>query len=98
MTLTGLLVEKSTSASIALIGTLVPGKTKRLSNSYPISTSLISRSDQNAIVWEGDEAGQNKYITYGELLREVCKIANVLKSKGVRKGDVVTICMPMIPE
>jgi acetyl-CoA synthetase len=49
-------------------------------------------------LWEGDEAGKTRAITYKELLREVCRIANVLKSFGIRKGDTVAIYMPMIPE
>jgi acetyl-CoA synthetase len=58
----------------------------------------LLRSNQTAIIWEGDEPGQNKYITYSELLKDICRIANVFKAKGVRKGDVVTIYMPMIPQ
>ncbi|KAL1928000.1 hypothetical protein VTP01DRAFT_3405 [Rhizomucor pusillus] len=54
--------------------------------------------DKIAIIHEGDEPDQVRRITYGELLREVCKMANVLKSHGVRKGDNVAIYMPMIPE
>eukprot|EP01036_Dinobryon_divergens_P035187 gene35187-45572_t len=56
------------------------------------------RANQNAIIWEGDEPGQNRFFTYADVLKKVCRIANVLKSKGVQKGDVVTIYMPMIPE
>jgi len=56
------------------------------------------RGDQTAIIWEGDEPSDSKKISYNELAQQVCKIANVMKSKGVRKGDVVTIYMPMIPE
>jgi len=55
------------------------------------------RKDKAAIIFEG-ELGDTRILTYAELYREVCKFANVLKSKGVQKGDVVTIYMPMIPE
>ncbi|RKO93043.1 acyl-activating enzyme [Blyttiomyces helicus] len=51
-----------------------------------------------AIIWEADEPGHEKHITYGELLREVCRFANVLKKYGVKKGDTVPIYMPMVPE
>jgi acetyl-CoA synthetase len=51
-----------------------------------------------AILWEGDEPGDNKRITYKELLDEVCRLANLLKRLGIRKGDAVAIYMPMIPE
>eukprot|EP01040_Poterioochromonas_malhamensis_P009138 gene9138-9910_t len=63
-----------------------------------IDRHLASKGDQVAIIWEGDEIGETRKITYNELHRETCKIANVLKSRGVKKGDVVTIYMPMIPE
>ncbi len=59
---------------------------------------LDNRGDQIAIIWEGDEPTEDKKITYRELHKEVCKFANVLKSKGVSKGDRVSIYMPMIPE
>jgi len=54
--------------------------------------------DDIAIIWEGDEPDQTRRITYQELLDKVCQIANVFKSYGVSKGDVVTLYMPMIPE
>ena len=63
-----------------------------------VDKHIPSRENQVAILWEGDEMGDGKKITYKELAREVSKIANVLKSRGVQKGDVVTIYMPMIPE
>jgi len=63
-----------------------------------IDRHLPERADQTAIIWEGDEIGTSKYITYRELSQEVGRIANVMKSNGVKKGDVVTIYMPMIPE
>ena len=59
---------------------------------------LSSRGEQVAIVWEGDDPAQSKRITYNELHREVCKFANVLKAEGAKKGDRVTIYLPMIPE
>ncbi|GJJ14651.1 acetyl-CoA synthetase [Clathrus columnatus] len=51
--------------------------------------------NKTAIIWEADEPGQGKYITYSELLHEVCSIANVLKTFGVKKGDTVSIYLPM---
>jgi len=54
--------------------------------------------DKIAIIWEGDDPGEDKHITYRELKAEVCRMANVLKKHGVAKGDRVTIYMPMIPE
>ncbi|MEZ5648900.1 MAG: AMP-binding protein, partial [Alphaproteobacteria bacterium] len=59
---------------------------------------LSKRGDQTAIIWEGDDPQESKYITYRELHREVCKFANALKSLGAKKGDRITIYMPMIPE
>ena len=59
---------------------------------------LDARGDQNAIIWEGNEPGEDRSFTYRELHEQVCKCANVLKSRGVQKGDRVSIYMPMIPE
>src|SRR5690606_26408695 len=59
---------------------------------------LAKRGDQIAIIWEGDDPNESKTITYREVHEAVCRLANVLKSCGVRKGDRVTIYMPMIPE
>jgi len=59
---------------------------------------LQKRGDKVAIIWEGDDPNESKKITYKELYIEVCKFSNALKSAGVKKGDVVTIYMPMIPE
>lgn len=59
---------------------------------------LPERADQTAIIWEGDDPGRDKKITYGELHEAVCRMANGLKNLGVTKGDRVTIYMPMIPE
>ena len=63
-----------------------------------IDRHLATRGDQTAILWEGDEPTQDKKITYRALHAQVCKLANVLKDLGVKKGDRVTIYMPMIPE
>ena len=59
---------------------------------------LAARGDQTAILWEGDDPGEDRRITYRELHDSVCRFANVLKEQGVRKGDRVTIYLPMIPE
>ena len=63
-----------------------------------VDRHLESRGDQVAIIWEGDDPEVDKKITYRELHNLVCKFANVLKSRGVKKGDRVSIYMPMIPE
>ena len=59
---------------------------------------LETRGDQTAIIWEGDDPAQDRHITYKELHEEVSRFANALRGQGVRKGDVVCIYMPMIPE
>ena len=59
---------------------------------------LEKRGDQTAIIWEGDDPKTDKKLTYRELHGEVCKFANALKSRGVKKGDRVCLYMPMIPE
>ena len=59
---------------------------------------LKKRADQIAIIWEGDDPGTAKHITYRQLYEDVCRCANVLKSMGLRKGDRATIYLPMIPE
>ena len=59
---------------------------------------LATRGDQTAIVWEGDDPSESRHVTYREAYEQVCRLANVLKSRGVKKGDRVTIYMPMIPE
>ena len=59
---------------------------------------LEKRGEQTAIIWEGDNPQEDRHISYRELHAEVCKFANVLKSRGVSKGDRVAIYMPMIPE
>ncbi len=59
---------------------------------------LATKGSQTAIIWEGDDPTQHRHITYRELHEQVCRCANGLKELGVRKGDIVTIYMPMIPE
>ncbi len=54
--------------------------------------------DKVAILWEGDDPSEQRAITYAELQDEVCRFANVLKAAGVKRGDRVTIYLPMIPE
>jgi acetyl-CoA synthetase len=63
-----------------------------------IDRHLETRGDQTAIIWEGDDPADSKHITYKELHSSVCRFANVLKDRGVKKGDRVCIYMPMIPE
>ena len=63
-----------------------------------IDRHLAKRADQVAIIWEGDDPKESKSITYRQLHDEVCRFANVLKAHGVKKGDTVTIYLPMIPE
>ena len=63
-----------------------------------VDRHLSKRGTQTAIVWEADDPGESKAITYVELHREVCRFANVLKRVGVEKGDRVTLYLPMIPE
>jgi len=62
-----------------------------------VDRHLAERADQVAILWEGDDPGRSGGLTYAELHREVCRMANVLKDLGVRRGDRVTIYLPMIP-
>ena len=63
-----------------------------------IDRHLKTRADQTAIIWEGDDPTQDEKITYRQLHERVCKFANVMKANGVKKGDRVTIYLPMIPE
>jgi acetyl-CoA synthetase len=63
-----------------------------------IDRHLEKRGDQIAIIWEGDDPNQSLSVTYRQLHAEVCRFANVLKANGARKGDRITIYMPMIPE
>ena len=63
-----------------------------------IDRHLPARADQTAILWEGDDPGESKHITYQMLKDEVCRLANVMHDQGVRAGDRVCIYMPMVPE
>ncbi len=63
-----------------------------------IDRHLATRGEQTAIIWEGDDPSQDKRITYRELHKHVCQLANALKVRGVKRGDRVCIYMPMIPE
>lgn len=63
-----------------------------------IDRHLAQRADQPAFIWEGDDPTQSATITYRQLHQNVCRLANVLKIRGVKKGDRVCIYMPMIPE
>jgi len=71
----------------------------KLNASYNcLDRHLETRGDQVAIIWEGDNPNEDRQISYRELHAEVCRLANVLKSYGVNKGDRVCIYLPMIPE
>jgi len=72
------------------------GKTNMTVNC--LDRHIESRGDQIALLWEGNDPDENKSLTYKELLAEVCKFANVLKKHGVKKGDRVSIYMPMVLE
>ena len=63
-----------------------------------VDRHLATRADQTAIIWEGDSPSEHKHISYSELHQNVVRLANVLKARGVKKGDRVTIYLPMIPE
>ena len=63
-----------------------------------IDRHLKNNGNKTAIIWEGDSPDEQKSITYNELYKNVCKFANVLKKLGAKKGDRITIYMPMIPE
>lgn len=63
-----------------------------------VDRHLPDKMTCTALIWEGNDPNESKKITYGELKEEVCKLANALKSRGVKKGDRVTIYMPMVPE
>lgn len=74
-----------------------------LNGKLNVSTNCIDRhvrtqGDKVAIIWEADEPGQGKKITYSQLLQETCRVANVMKAQGIKKGDTVAIYMPMVPE
>ena len=59
---------------------------------------LDGKAEKTAIIWEADDIGTGRSISFRELLRETCRVANMMKHFGVRKGDTVAIYMPMIPE
>ncbi|MEM7611680.1 MAG: acetate--CoA ligase [Pseudomonadota bacterium] len=63
-----------------------------------VDRHLADKADQTAIIWEGDHPDNDEHITYAQLYKRVCRFANVLKQMGVKKGDRVTLYMPMIPE
>jgi acetyl-CoA synthetase len=63
-----------------------------------IDRHLPKRANQTALIWEGDDPKDSKHITYQELHDEVCRMANILRNRNVKKGDRVTIYLPMIPE
>lgn len=63
-----------------------------------VDRHLEKRSNQTALIWESDDPSQSKKMTYAELYDQVCRLANVLKKQGIKKGDKVCIYLPMIPE
>ncbi|MDZ4348327.1 MAG: acetate--CoA ligase [Xanthomonadaceae bacterium] len=63
-----------------------------------VDRHLATRADKTAIIWEGDDPGEARHISYRELHAEVCRLANALRNLGVGKGDRVTLYLPMIPE
>ena len=63
-----------------------------------VDRHLATRAQQTAIIFEGDDPSDSRHITYQELYEQVCRFANVLKAHGVKRGDRVTIYLPMIPE
>ena len=85
----------SAPATSRSAGSRTASPTSPITASTGISTT---RGDQVAIIWEGDDPAESKTITYRELHDEVCRIANIMRNRGVKKGDRVTIYMPMIPE
>ncbi len=74
-------------------------KDARLNVSYNcLDRHLATRGDQPAIIWEGDDPARSAVLSYRQVHQQVCRLANVLKQRGVKKGDRVCIYMPMIPE
>ncbi|MEE8556022.1 MAG: acetate--CoA ligase [bacterium] len=63
-----------------------------------VDRHLETRGSQTALIWEGDDPAESKHVTYAELHKLVCRFANVLKKRGVKKGDRITIYLPMIVE
>lgn len=78
------------------INWFVGGKTNMSVNA--LDRHLEKRGDQVAILWEGNEPGEQSQLTYKELHAEVCRFANVLKSMGVEKGDRVCLYLQMVPQ
>src|SRR5210317_2126869 len=63
-----------------------------------VDRHLETRGEQTAIIWEGDDPARDLHISYNDLYKRVCRMANALKEIGTKKGDRVTLYMPMIPE
>ena len=63
-----------------------------------VDRHLATKRDENALIWEGDDPSDSLHVTFGQLHEQVSRLANALKARGVKKGDRVTIYMPMIPE
>jgi len=63
-----------------------------------VDRHLETRAEQTAIIWESDDPDVDEHISYKDLHQRVCRFANVLKERGVKKGDRVSIYMPMVPE
>ncbi len=78
------------------IGWFLGGKLNVSANC--LDRHLATRAEQVALLWEGDEPGENRSMTYRQVYEETCRLANALKARGVRKGDRVAIYMGMVPE
>lgn len=63
-----------------------------------VDRHLATKANSAAIIWEGDEPGTGRTVTFAELHAHVCQIANAMLASGVRKGDTVAVYMPMVPE
>ena len=90
--------EKITSGSFETLDMrwFIGGKLNACYNC--VDRHLETRTDQVAIIWEGDDPNHTLHITYAELYEKICRFANVLKNQGIKKGDRVCIYLPMIPE
>jgi len=77
---------------------LVRGRPVECLGQLPGSAPRYAIAKKTALLWQGDDDSQVKKFTYEQLHKEVCKFANVLKAKGIRKGDRVAVYMPMVPE
>ena len=82
--------------STGKIGWFLGGKLNVTVNT--LDRHLASRGSKVALLWEGDEPGENRSVTYRELYEETCQLANLLRAKGVKKGDRIAIYMGMTPE